>query len=161
MVIFSIGVAGGISFALLSSLRSSCFCDSESAACAGCNLVAFRYAVAKAEKWFWECDMESIRLKLGKRSALVVFGVFDAGKLEAVTVTLLNGYATMEVSTTCISRLLSPRYRLTNRIPTSNPSPPFPITLFSPLTKSPASPTSSSILLLQSFLPVQIKTCSE
>jgi hypothetical protein len=44
---------------------------------------------------------------------------------------------------------------------TSNASLPFPITPFRPLTKSPVAPSSCSMLLCQSSLPVHSTTCSE
>ena len=45
--------------------------------------------------------------------------------------------------------------------PTSNPTPPLPMTPFRPLTNSPVSPSSFSILLVQSSFLVHIITCSE
>lgn len=52
---------------------------------------AFRYAVAKAEKAEGVCEMSRMRVKLGKRRAVVVPGVGVAGSEDAVMRTFVKG----------------------------------------------------------------------
>lgn len=58
----------------------------------GCKRRAFRYAVAKSDKDVLVCGILCIRLKLGNKSAVVVFGVSLFGKEDAVMRTLVKGY---------------------------------------------------------------------
>ena len=88
---FVMGCAGGSFAASDSSRRRLAFCAAERPLCMGWRVFALRYAVAKWERASGECGMFSMRLKLGKRRAVVVCFVLDCGREEAVMSTLVNG----------------------------------------------------------------------
>lgn len=58
----------------------------------GWRVLALRYAVAKSEREVWVCGRFWIRLKLGKRRAVVVLGVVLLGREEAVMRTFVKGW---------------------------------------------------------------------
>ena len=68
------------------------FCAAERLVCMGWRVFAFRYAVAKLEREDGVCERFWIRLKLGKRSAVVVLGVELLGREEAVMRMFVKGY---------------------------------------------------------------------
>ena len=152
------GVGGGRADAAEGLRVKAAFWVGEREACMGCRVCAFRYAVARARNEGVVCGIASIRRKLGKRYAVVVSGISDFGSELAVIKMLVNGYSPRTCQHTFF--LLKTFFFRTEGVQTSNASPPFPITPFSPLINVAVEPLSSSKLLAQSDLPVQSRTCS-
>lgn len=77
--------------ARLSSRVSAAFCSGDRPACAEWRVGALRYAVAKALYDSSVFGIDAMRLKLGKSSAVVVFGVEPAGREDNVIKTFVKG----------------------------------------------------------------------